>query len=258
MKSLAAGVLVFVAALSAAPAGQAPVPGFIDPRPSAGRRILIDASRDGGGWWHPQQDRLDTASEYQGKRFADYLRGRPIPVDQLARGAEVSKSLLEGYTIAIRAGGLGQYSPGELTAYREFVADGGRLLLLSTILRPAQEDQLAMAFGVRLGGVTEGELRVGRFDPRQPVTQKVKTIDGFIGSGFLDWPTDFTILGFASERTFLDLNGNRRRDSGEPYAAGVWGMMPFGKGIVMVMSNLRTLEMVPQPLTDNILALLTR
>ncbi len=130
-------------------------------------------------------------------------------------------------------------------------------MLLSTMLRPGDVDQLASAFGVNLGGISEGERRVGRF-ATELVTQKVRAVEGYVGSGILRAPTDFTMLGFASERTYFDLNFNHRRDSGELAGVGVWGVMPFGRGMVMVMGNMHTLELVPQPLTDNIVkALLT-
>jgi hypothetical protein len=252
--------------------------GLIDPRPTSDGRLLIDASRDGGLWWFPQGELLDARKFYQGKALADYLRRRPIPVDELSRGVTVTPDVLSRYNAVIRAGVCGPavdstvktggyaignrggacfpYAEAEIAAYRRFVESGGRLLLLSSFIGPGRDDGLASSFGLRVGGISEGERRVNRFTPH-PVTLKVKNIFPYIGSGILDAPSDFTILAFASKGTFQDLNVNHQPDRGEPVGVGVWGVMNIGRGVLLFVGDTRTLELVPQPLTDKVISFLT-
>ena len=121
-------------------------------------KIVIDASKDGGVWWFPQAGgHLDPARQHQGKRLADYLKSSGWDVDEVARGADVT-GRLAGATIVIRANFAGSYLPSEVDAYRDFVTNGGGVVLLRGLVRPGEDDNdaVACAFGVRFSESVHG------------------------------------------------------------------------------------------------------
>jgi len=237
-------------------------------------RILIDASRDGGVWWAPQVRDFDARRPHQGKALADFLKRQGADVEELPRTFQfgraatrsevVTAELLSGRDLVVRAGVNANYTDirmrvlgadypaGEIGAYRDYVGGGGRLLLLSDHLWPNQTDAVAESFGIRLAGISTGENRIDRF-VTHPITRNVTSMPYRVGSGLVGTALPgMTVLGFLSPRTYLDLDRNNARDPGEPAAAGVLGVVEFGKGLVVFMGDLNTLQTVPQPLTRNI------
>jgi ankyrin repeat protein len=65
-------------------------------------RILIDASKDGGMWWYPQNGTFDVSANHQGRQLANYLKKQKMVVNELPRGAAITPDLLAGYDIVIR------------------------------------------------------------------------------------------------------------------------------------------------------------
>jgi thiol-disulfide isomerase/thioredoxin len=129
-------------------------------------KIVVDASKDGGVWWFPQgEGRFDTAREHQGKRLVDALKAQGWEVEEVVRGADVT-SRLQGATIVIRANFTGSYQPSEVDAYRDFVSNGGSVLLLQGFVRPGNEEQdaVAAAFGVRFAETVRA-ARIVRWAP---------------------------------------------------------------------------------------------
>jgi hypothetical protein len=237
-------------------------------------RILIDASRDGGVWWAPQVGDFDPRKPHQGKALADFLRREGADVEELPRTLHfgsatapaqvITAELLAPRDLVIRAGVNANYTDirmrvlgadfpaGEIGAYREYVGGGGRLLLMSDHLWPKQADPLAESFGIRLAGVSAGENRIVRF-VAHPITRNVGSVNYRVGSGLVGAPpAGATVLGFLSPRTYLDLDRDNARDADEPAAAGVLGVLEFGKGVVVFIGDVNTLQTVPQPLTRNI------
>ncbi len=222
------------------------------PVSSSTRAALVDASRDGGVWWFPQFPDFDPNSPHQGKALAEYLRGQAMRVTELPRPFTIDSSLLAPYPLVIRAGSFGTYSTSELAAYQRYVSPGGRLILLSEFHRPEESDMLALAFGLVFRGVSSGENVINRYTAH-PISKGLSEIPYRVGSGLFGAPPSATILGYLSESTFIDLNGNRVQDPGEPSCAPVMGVMRFGKGEIFFMGDTNTIETVPQPLVDNLL-----
>ena len=226
---------------------------------------MIDASKDGGTWWAPQyQEGFNARAPHQGKALADFLRRKGADVEELpTRTVETTSEQLEGRDLVIRAGVGGnsdvrvsvlgaEYPGGEIGAYRDYVAAGGKLLLLSEYKRPGQVDGLAEAFGIRLAGMSAGDNRIDRFVPH-PLTRNVKDVPYLVGSGIAGAASEkLLLLGFLSKRTYLDMNGDRRQNPGEPEGAAVLGVLEFGRGVVVFLGDVNTLQRVPQPLTGNI------
>lgn len=215
-------------------------------------KVLVDASHDGGAWWFPQAGPFNAAQAHQGKPLADFLRARGLNVVELARGTTVTPALLSGADLVIRASEFGTYAQSEINAYHDFVAGGGRLLLLSDYLRPGQTDTLAQSFGIQFLGTSQGQNVINTFVPH-PITQNVVSVPYVVGSGIVTPPVGATMLGFLSQTTFLDLNDNGVKDPGEPAGAGALGIMPFGSGSIVFLGDTNALENLPQPLTSNIL-----
>ena len=218
-------------------------------------RILVDASRDGGGWWFPQFELsgdFDISLPHQGKYLADYLRSRGYRVDELRRPYFVAP-LLHTYDIVIRASGFGYYTPQEIAAYQQYVQAGGNLLLLGDHMKYLPADSLALAFGLEFAGITLGDNLMSNFIAH-PITEGVGTVGYGVGSGLVAYPASAQLLGFLSSGSYLDLNKNDAQDPGEPSAPPVLGVLPYGTGRIVFCGDVNMWEWIPQPLVDNVLA----
>ena len=217
-------------------------------------RVLVDSSRDGGGWWFPQASGFHEGQANQGKALADYLRSQGHAVKELPRPTVVTAELLAGADLVIRAG-AGPYTAGEIDAYDHWVKAGGRLLLLSD---HHPDDALASHFGLRFQGIalahgSPKQTTIARFAPH-PVTHGVQALPFLGGSGLTAHPPAATILGWLARDNFLDLNDNHAKDANEPEAPPVLGVMPFGQGKIVFCGDVNLWEAVPQPLVKNTLA----
>lgn len=224
-----------------------------NPVPAAGA-VLVDASRDGGVWWFPQwseQGGFDPDIWHQGTPLAHYLRGHWYRVDELPRPFPITPELLSSYDIVIRASGFGTYTEEEITAYRQWVAAGGRLLLAGDHMMNLAEDQLAKGFGLEFAGITRGENILKTLP--HPVTQGVGDLGYGVGSGLVSFPASAEIIGRLSTGSYLDLNLDGALQSGEPLAPAVLGVMPYGAGRILFCGDMNLWNSAPQPLLDNVL-----
>lgn len=218
------------------------------------RRILVDASRDGGVWWFPQAGPFDPAAAHQGRALAEHLRSLGHRVTELARTSGgrpvISEDLLSGYDLVIRAVGLGRYHLSEIDAYRTFVDRGGALLLLADHGAP---DDLARSFRLRFEGVNRGIGGLSRLTAHR-ITQGVGPLPYQAGGGLTDFPGDAVILGRLSLLSYLDRNGNGRWNWGEPWSPAVLGALSRGFGRIVFCGDANLWLDVPQPLVRNTLA----
>jgi thiol-disulfide isomerase/thioredoxin len=195
-------------------------------------KIVVDASKDGGVWWFPQgEGRFDTAREHQGKRFADALKAQDWDVEEVVRGADIT-SRLQGAAIVIRANFAGNYQPSEVDAYRDFVNNGGSVLLLQGFVRPGDEDRdaVAQAFGVRFAGTVRA-ARITRWSP--------SLVNGLLlrfGVGSIVAETPASTVPLA----YLD-NGKI-----------VMGAVQFGKGKVLFAGTILGFLDAPAPFTTRV------
>ena len=245
--TLALGFILLAAC--AAPAGKPATAAAA--APEAHRRILVDASRDGGGWWFPQKGPFAAGSPHQGKALADYLRSQGHTVTELPRPTTVTAELLAGADIVIRSGGSGAYTETEIDAYDHWVKGGGRLLLLSDV---HPNDALAERFGLKFEGTALAQgspvkTTVAKFAPH-PLTHGVRELPFLGGSGLTAYPSEATLVGWLARDNFLDLNDNKTQDAGEPEAPPVLGVMPFGQGKIVFCGDINLWEAVPQPLVQ--------
>lgn len=207
-----------------------------DPDPDSRSRILIDASRDGGGWWAPQAGPFDPSAPHQGKALADYLRGRGYTVDELPRGATITPRLLNSYFMVLRAGYFGPpaYTAAELAEYQAFLTRGGALWLVSD--HDATGDALAAILGINMAGSYYGTATTFAI---HPITQGV-TSHSYIAGGALSGavPSDITVLGWFDTLRTLPIMGTKALSAGR----------------VFFLGDINGLEQVPQPLVSNLLA----
>jgi hypothetical protein len=251
--------LVLLAACSADGLPQPPDPGVQDgPVGLAGvdetgkRRLLVDASRDGGVWWFPQIAPFSAEAGHQGKGLADEMRSLGFVVEELPRALPVRLPMLHRYHIVIRANAFGGYSADEIAAYKDYVANGGSLLLLADHMKFAPPDAIALAFGVDFQGVTQGENFLFPTGTHA-VTSGVDPFPYMVGSGIVSAPAAAQIVGRLSDRSFLDLNNNGLRDSTEIAAPAVLAVMAYGQGRIVFCGDVNLWEMIPQPLLKNVL-----
>jgi hypothetical protein len=204
------------------------------PKPSGEGRILIDASRDGGLWWFPQAGPFDSDAPHQGQAFAEYLRSLGYTVDELGRNVVVTEALLDQYTTVIRAGEWGAPHAGELDAYRRFLEREVTLVLLSDHRLTDPTDELAESLGVSFGGAVDGAVTI--FE-EHAITAGMGEVPYLMGAAVVAAdPSTVTILG--------------RLADGTP----VMGVIASPSANIFFLGDTNTLELVPQPLVDNLLA----
>ncbi len=125
-------------------------------------RIVIDASRDGGAWWFPQgPPPFDPQKPHQGVVLVNYLKSRGWEVIEIPRETKITNQF-KGAKIVVRFNNWGGYDASEVMTYREFVRNGGGLLLLQGFVRDVEteKDAVAKQFGIRFQGMVEaGEMR---------------------------------------------------------------------------------------------------
>ncbi len=209
------------------------------------RRILVDATKGNGIWW------CCPGRPHQGKALADHLRGRGFEVTELS-DTRITSDMLAGSDVVIRAGEYYPgYSPSEIQAYHNYLADGGNLLLLSDYQRPGWRDTLAESFGIVFHGISRGENRLDRFEPH-PITDGIFLPLSYIaGSGITELPPGAQILAYMSWGTYLDLNDNDRKEDNEPRGMPALGRMTFGQGEIVFGGDANLWLVLSQPLVDN-------
>jgi hypothetical protein len=203
------------------------------PVPQAKNRILVDASHDGGVWWFPQEGPFDPAWYHQGSALAGHFRQRGYTVQELGRGEEITGPLLAGYGIVVRVGKSGSYKVSELEAYEDYVGCDATLLLLGEFMGDGARDPLAERLGLVFTGSISGT--VTEFEPHA-ITTGVTDLP-FIAGSFLSQhdPSTVQVLG--------RLNGHPVMGIRSGYAAKVF-----------FLGDSNGIQLVPQPLVDNLLA----
>ncbi len=209
-------------------------------------RILIDASRDGGGWWFPQTGSFNRSAPHQGKALADTLRALGYVVDELPRGMIIHDALFfngyqspGAYQIVVRAGstpapGSGTlYTTDEIQAYQRFLYTPGSSLLVETDYKPswppAPPDPLALILGLHFDGDLTGFVSL----IADPITSGTDSVYYSAGSVLTNDPEGVTVLGTVSDYP-------------------VMGILTYGPSRVFFIGDINALQDVPQPLVTNV------
>jgi hypothetical protein len=198
-------------------------------------RIVIDASKDGGVWWFPQgENGFDPTKLHQGNQFADYLKSTGWQVEEIARGADITDRL-KGATIVVRASLFGEYRASEVRAYRDYVTNGGSVLLLRGFVRDGRgnSDAVATAFGIKFSSTVRARF-ITRW-AKHPLVENLDLLPYNIGSVVTQSPEGSVHLAY--------LNDDRP----------VMGLLSLGEGKVIYLSTILPLLNVPQPFTERVI-----
>ena len=203
--------------------------------------ILVDASRDGGVWWYPQDGTFNPSIDHQGTALVNYLGSLGHIVEELPRGATITRDLLRRYDLVIRAGEYGTYTADEIAAYQEFLRRNSALLLATDHSAQLQNDQLATYLGLPFEGSYTTDII--KFNPH-PITQGVTTHQYIAGSVIRNPDLNKIIpLGYFSDATITN--------------ATAMGIVIHPSSRIFFIGDLNGLEAVPQPLTKNVMKWLT-
>ena len=215
------------------------------------KKILIDASKDGGTWWFPQGPGANNPNlNHQGKKLADYLRSLGYQVDELTQGSRVSWSMLQNYSKVIRAGAIYSYTSDELKAYDSLLKRPSSLLLMQDHLTYFSNDMLSEHLNIRFAGV--GGTTIARFNTHA-ITQGVSSIPFTAGSAIINSDkTNMTILGYLPDNEFIDMNNNKILDAGDIAGAPVMGILHHPSSKIFFIGDVNGLETVSQPFTTNL------
>lgn len=155
------------------------------------------------------------------------------------------RNSLVGVKTYVIAGPAKGFSPHEQKALKEFVKDGGNLLVLLHISSPVAE--LTETFGIVVSNfvISEAEGLVGsesqdfyvsRF-ASHPVTEGLGKIAVF-GTWGLKTEGDASIVAGTSGKAWADMNRDRRFEQGEPVQEfGIVAAASYGKGKVVVVAD---------------------
>ena len=219
------------------------------------KKIVIDASHDGGVWWYPQSEQTGFKPEnyHQGKVFADMLRQKGFKVYELGRGEELKEEHFMGYYIVIRVNGFQPYAKNELDVYSKLVKRGMNLVFFTDHKRYDPEDELGDLLGIEFRGLTRGT--VSKF-ASHIITENLTSLDYIAGSVLVnaDQNHDIQILGWMGENDFADMNFNGVRDEGEPVALPVMGVLNYPKSKIFFIGDANGLQVMPQPFINNLLS----
>ncbi|MEA2639090.1 MAG: hypothetical protein QOF51_484, partial [Chloroflexota bacterium] len=219
-------------------------------RPTPLYPFMVDASKEGGAWWGPEGEPTgEDAFRYRfSSQHPEHTNGlMELIADRI--GLRLSGTLLSTARLGareearsqdsvvtprgdliVRIGSDGDYTDGEILAYRDYVRCGGALLLLSDGKRPGESDQLAEAFGMRAAGVIAGEAVVDRYVAPASTNTPPLSIEG--GTGLVDWDAYTQPIGYLSEGSYLDLNGDGAQGPGEPGGVPAIAVARYGRGAV--------------------------
>lgn len=216
-------------------------------------KILIDASHDGGVWWFPQWEGtgFDQEKPHQGKTMADLLRSKGFEVDELGRGTELTEKKFFGYYIIIRAGGFQTYTDKELGVYTNLIKRGMNLVFFTDHKKYDIKDELGDFLGLKFKGIAFGD--VTRIE-QHVITKGFKPFYYNAGSVLTDYDgnENIQILGWLGDNDFADMNWNGTRDTGEPYAPPVMGILKYPKSKIFFIGDMNALQIMPQPFIDNL------
>ena len=206
--------------------------------PGHQKRILIDASHDGGVWWFPQSPNTGYSDDahHQGKALADLLRSKGFIVDELHSNTLITYTMLQHYDKVIRAGSYGIYQESEIAAYEKFLTGHSSLFLISEYKRPGETDLLAKRIGVEFEGSYYGN--VNRYATHSITTGATPFYynAGSIVTNENSNP-NIQVLAWLDNNTSLP----------------VAGILNHLTSKIFFLGEINGLETIPQPLTNNIL-----
>lgn len=198
-------------------------------------RIVVDASKDGGTWWFPQEKKgFDPAKPHKGKFLADYLRTVCDELVEIAPGEIVIDQLKET-TLVVRFNSYGPaYRPEEVAAYKNLVERGGRILLVYGAPLKGSTDAVADALGIRFGQGAQTPF-IKKW-ANHPITTGLKDVPFMTGS---------VISGYPASAIQLATMANGQ---------SIFGMADVGKGKVIYLGTIAPLIGLSQPFTERIIA----
>ena len=218
------------------------------------KRIVIDASHDGGVWWYPQSEKtgFNSGKDHQGKVFADLLREKGFKVDELGRGEELKEEHFMGYYIIIRVNGFQPYTQNELDVYSKLIKRGMNLVFFTDHKRYDPKDELGDLLGIEFKGIARGTI--SKFNSHI-ITQNITSLDYIAGSVLInaDQNPNIQILGWLGENDYADLNLNGIKDDGEPVASPVMGILNYPKSMIFFIGDANGLQIMPQPFINNLI-----
>lgn len=218
------------------------------------KKIVIDASHDGGVWWFPQspQTGFDPEKPHQGKVFADMLRQKGFKVTELGRNAELKEEHFMGYFIVIRVNGFQAYTSSELDVYSKLIKRGMNLVFFTDHKTYDPKDELGDLLDLQFRGIARG--KISKFTSHI-ITENLTTLDYTAGAALInaDQNPNIQVLGCLDDENFADLNFNGIKDDGEPGAPPVMGILSYPKSKIFFIGDSNGLQVMPQPFIDNLI-----
>lgn len=218
------------------------------------KKILVDASHDGGVWWFPQSPLTgyNQALPHQGQKFANILRQKGFEVNELGRNAELTEEMFFGHYIIIRANGFQAYTQKEIKVYSNLLKRGTNMVFFTDHKKYDPVDEIGDLLGLKFAGLANGKIT--RLEPHI-ITENITSIDYVAGSVLIniDENSAIQVLGALREEDYVDLNFNGIKDDNEPGGLPVMGIVHYPKSSIFFIGDMNGLEIIPQPFIDNLI-----
>lgn len=198
-------------------------------------KIVVDASRDGGTWWFPQEKKeFNPSKPHKGKFLADYLRTRCQEMLEIAPGEIVVDQFKEA-SLVVRFNSYGPpYQAEEVAAYKNYVEKGGKLLLVYGAPLKGSTDAVADELGIKFGQAAQTPF-IKKW-ANTPLTTGLKDVPFMTGS---------VISGFPASATQLATMANGQ---------SIFGMATVGTGKIIYLGSFAPLLGVSQPFTERVIS----
>lgn len=196
--------------------------------------IVINASKDGGVWWFPQEIDCDTSVVHQGKGLVDYLKSEGFLVYESCRQENINLNEFPNMKLLIVAGSYFPYNYAESKKIADYVKNGGKLMLL---IDHTPNNGLPYHLGLDFRKTNSNEVII-EFKEHEITGNRSyeHAIRGVSGLNKSDNIVD--VVARLSEATFLDTNYNGVQDENEVNAPIVIGTMQFGQGRVLFSGDI--------------------
>jgi hypothetical protein len=211
---------------------------YVPPAVTQSKTILVDASKDGGGWWFPQGAINSADMPHQGKALVDYLKTLGYQVHELPKGVTISWNILKSFKYIIRGAPFYNYSAQEVAAYDSFLKKpSASLLLFQDHMGNTTNDALSKHLGLAFEGSYNGTLT--NFS-NHAVTSGVTSLNYIAGSVIKNPGANITVLATLP---------NQSSTGGQ---AAAMGILNHPTARIFFIGDINGMEQVPQPLTANV------
>lgn len=191
--------------------------------------IIINGSKDGGGWWFPQDIDCDPNIDHQGKATVDTLKSYGFSVYEIGKREFVDMNNFKVPSLLFIAGCYRSFSENEIQQILNYLNDGGNLLIL---LDHTPNNSLTHALNLDFQDINDaGAIIEYESHPISVGLESGLMVAGV--SAITNIDEGISVIARFGESTFFDTNGNYIQDPDEINNPIFMGSKNYGKGKIV-------------------------